>query len=171
MNPIGKDLTVAGKRFRVVGVLAKGKSTFLGESQEDKNVFIPFQTLQKMSPRDDWVFLIIRAKAGMLDKALDQVEQVLRSVRKLKADDENDFSLSTADSIVKQFDAIIAGAGIITIAVSGVGLLVGGIGVMNILLVSVKERTHEIGLRKAIGPVNKEIAAQSGFSSQFPWVY
>jgi len=160
MNPIGKDLTVAGKRFRVVGVLAKGKSTFLGESQEDKNVFIPFQTLQKMSPRDDWVFLIIRAKAGMLDKALDQVEQVLRSVRKLKADDENDFSLSTADSIVKQFDAIIAGAGIITIAVSGVGLLVGGIGVMNILLVSVKERTHEIGLRKAIGARNKDIAAQ-----------
>ena len=160
MNPIGKDLMVAGSKFKIVGVLEKGKSSFLGDSQEDSGVFIPFQTLRKMSPRDDWILLIIRAHSGQLERAMEQVEQAIRMERKLKADDENDFSLSTADSIVRQFDAITAGAGMITIAISAVGLLVGGIGVMNIMLVSVKERTREIGVRKAIGARSRDITVQ-----------
>ncbi|MBN2431868.1 MAG: ABC transporter permease [Acidobacteria bacterium] len=160
MNPLGKEITVAGKRFTVVGVLAKSRSTFLGNSGEDQAIYIPYQTLLKMSPREDWLMIVVRAKSGMLEQALDQVEQTLRMERKLKADDENDFSMSTAESIVRQFDQITAGAGMITIAISAVGLLVGGIGVMNIMLVSVKERTREIGVRKAIGARRRDITAQ-----------
>jgi putative ABC transport system permease protein len=160
MQPIGKDILIAGKRFRVVGVLQKRKSTFLGENQEDKTVSIPMLTLQKISPQDDWLFFIIQARSGQLAPALDQVEQVLRAERRLKSSDENDFSLSTADSVIQQFDQVVAGIGIITIAISGVGLLVGGIGVMNIMLVSVRERTREIGVRKALGARNRDITVQ-----------
>jgi putative ABC transport system permease protein len=160
IQPIGKDILIAGKRFQVVGVLQKRKSTFLGENQEDKTVSIPLLTFRKLSPQDDWLFLIIQARSGQLAQAMDQVEQVLRVERRLKANDDNDFSLSTADSIIQQFDQVVAGIGIITIAISGVGLLVGGIGVMNIMLVSVRERTREIGVRKALGARNLDITVQ-----------
>lgn len=160
INPVDKDIMVAGKRFQVVGVLEKSKSTFFGENENDRSVFIPTQTLQKISPREDWFFLVIRAKTGMLARAQDQTEQILRAERKLKANDESDFSLSTADSLITQFDSIVAGVGIFTIAISMVGLLVGGIGVMNIMLVSVRERTREIGVRKAIGARSRDINVQ-----------
>jgi putative ABC transport system permease protein len=160
MQPIGKEILVGGQRFHVVGVLAKPKNTFLGQNDEEQSVYIPYLSLQKMSPRDDWVFLIIRAKSGETARAMDQTESVLRSLRRLKANDDNDFSLSTADSLIQQFDAITASVGIITIAISGVGLLVGGIGVMNIMLVSVRERTREIGVRKAIGARRSDITIQ-----------
>jgi len=160
IQPIGKDILIAGKRFQVVGVLQKRKSTFLGENQEDKTVSIPLLTFRKLSPQDDWLFLIIQARSGQLAQAMDQVEQVLRVERRLKANDDNDFSLSTADSIIQQFDQVVAGIGIITIAICGVGLLVGGIGVMNIMLVSVRERTREIGVRKALGARNLDITVQ-----------
>lgn len=160
MQTIGKDLMVAGRRFTVVGVLEKPENTFLGENELERTVYIPFNTLKKISPRDEWVFLIIRAKSGQVLRAVDQAEQVLRSLRKLKSKDENDFSLQTADSFITQFDAITATLGIITISISGVGLLVGGIGVMNIMLVSVRERTREIGVRKAIGARNRDITVQ-----------
>ncbi len=93
IQPIGKDILVAGKRFQVVGVLQKRKSTFLGENQEDKTVSIPLLTFKKLSPQDDWLFLIIQSRSGQLAQAMDQVEQVLRVERRLKADDDNDFSL------------------------------------------------------------------------------
>jgi len=84
----------------------------------------------------------------------------LRTERKLKAADENDFSFSTADSIVRQFDALVMGVGLFAIAISAVGLLVGGVGVMNIMLMSVKERTREIGVRKAIGARRRDVSVQ-----------
>ncbi|MBP7864333.1 MAG: ABC transporter permease [Acidobacteria bacterium] len=159
-TPVGKEVLIAGKAFIVVGVAAKQKTTFFGENEEDNMIYFPFKTLQRVSPQDDWVMLVIKAKEGMLQKALDQSEQVLRSERKLKAADENDFSMSTSESIISQFDNITAGVGLVTIAISAVGLMVGGIGVMNILLVSVKERTREIGVRKAIGARRKDITIQ-----------
>jgi putative ABC transport system permease protein len=92
--------------------------------------------------------------------ALDQVEEILRRRRGVKFDQPNNFDLGTADKIVEQFDSITAMIGLIAIAISSVGLLVGGIGVMNIMLVSVTERTQEIGIRKAIGARRGDIVRQ-----------
>src|SRR4030095_5107918 len=104
--------------------------------------------------------LQIRDKSGMLDKALNQVEGVLRHRRGLKYSQPDDFDLQTATRIIQQFDQITMYVGLFAIAISAVGLLVGGIGVMNIMLVSVTERTREIGGRKAIGARKRDIVRQ-----------
>jgi putative ABC transport system permease protein len=154
-----------GKEWEVIGVLEKRKSGFFGENEEDSAIFIPFETARKLSPRSEWMMLNIRAKTGRLADAYDQVEQILRRQRGLKFNEANNFDLSTADKIVKQFDSITAAIGIFAIAISAVGLLVGGIGVMNIMLVSVTERTREIGIRKALGATRKEIVRQFLFEA------
>ena len=162
---VGTKVEWAGKEFEVIGVLEKRKSGFFGENEEDNAVFVPFQTARKLSPRSEWMMLMIRAKSGRLAEAMDQVEQVLRRQRGVKYNEPNNFDLSTADRMVKQFDSIFAALGLIAIAISGVGLLVGGIGVMNIMLVSVTERTREIGIRKAIGAKRKDIVSQFLFEA------
>ena len=111
------------------------------------------------------MMLIIRARSGQLPLALTQTEDILRRQRAVKFDLDNDFDLSTADKIIEQFDSVTAMVGLIAIAISSIGLLVGGIGVMNIMLVSVTERTHEIGIRKAIGARRKDIVRQFLFEA------
>lgn len=160
LSPIGKELLIGGDRFTVIGVMEKRKGSFFGQNEDDSKIYIPVETMNSMSPSDDWYFLLIRAKSGELDKALEQTEVALRLARGLKPSDENDFDLSTADRFKEQFDSITATIGVVTIAISSVGLMVGGIGVMNIMLVSVKERTREIGVRKAIGARNRDITIQ-----------
>jgi putative ABC transport system permease protein len=118
-----------------------------------------------MSPRSEWMLLNIRTKSGMIHQALDQCEEILRRQRGVKYSDPNNFDLQTVDKLVKQFDSIFAMVGLIAIAISGVGLLVGGIGVMNIMLVSVTERTKEIGVRKAIGAKARDIVRQFLFEA------
>ncbi len=109
--------------------------------------------------------LVIRARSGQLPTALDQVEEVLRRRRGVRANEPSNFDLSTADRIIKQFDGITAAIGLIAIAISSVSLLVGGIGVMNIMLVSVTERTQEIGVRKALGARRRDIVRQFLFEA------
>jgi putative ABC transport system permease protein len=111
------------------------------------------------------MMFIIRAKSGELKKALDQTEDILRRRRGVKYKDPNDFDLNTADRFIEQFDNITGALGLVAIAISGVGLLVGGIGVMNIMLVSVTERTKEIGIRKAIGAKRGDIVKQFLFEA------
>ena len=164
-NIAGSVVTWMGKEFEVIGVLEKRKSGFFGENEEDSAIFIPYETAVKLSPRSEWMMLNIRAKSGRLADAYDQVEQILRRQRGLKFNDPNNFDLSTADKMVKQFDSITAAIGIFAIAISAVGLLVGGIGVMNIMLVSVTERTREIGIRKALGATRREIVRQFLFEA------
>ncbi len=166
LDPVGKQILINGHPFTVVGVLAKSKGGFLGEGNErDSAVHIPYQTFRKMMPWEDKHFLMIQAHSGMLPKALDEVESLLRRRRGVKPNEPSNFDLSTADRLVQQFDSITATVGLIAIAISGIGLIVGGIGVMNIMLVSVTERTREIGVRKAIGATRRDIVYQFLFEA------
>jgi putative ABC transport system permease protein len=113
-----------------------------------------------MMPWEDKHFLLIQANEGKLNNALDEVESLLRRRRGVKPSDPDNFDLTTADLMIQQFDAITASVGLIAIAISSIGLLVGGIGVMNIMLVSVTERTREIGVRKAVGATRRDIVFQ-----------
>ncbi|RPI26252.1 MAG: FtsX-like permease family protein [Acidobacteria bacterium] len=162
---VGRSIQIDGNSFSVVGVLEKRKSSFMGENEEDNMVLIPYRTFRKLNPKSDWLFILIRANEGQLGRALDNIEAILRRQRNVRFDKENDFDLTTADKMVEQFDSITASIGIIAIAISGVGLLVGGIGVMNIMLVSVTERTREIGIRKAVGARRQDITFQFLFEA------
>ena len=157
---VGTKVSMAGKEFEVIGVLEKRRNGVFGESEEDNAVFIPVRTAKKISPRSEDLILMIRAKSGQIHTALDQVEAILRRQRGVPYDQPNNFDLSTADRMIEQFDSITGAIGLVAIAISSVGLLVGGIGVMNIMLVSVTERTAEIGIRKAIGAKRGDIVLQ-----------
>jgi putative ABC transport system permease protein len=162
---VGEQVELAGKNFEIIGVLEKRKSGFFGENEEDSAVFIPYETATKMFPSRDDMMLVMRAKSGRLREGLDQAEEILRRQRGVKFNEPNNFDLSTADRMIEQFDDITKYVGLIAIAISSVGLLVGGIGVMNIMLVSVTERTREIGVRKALGARRRDIVNQFLFEA------
>jgi putative ABC transport system permease protein len=161
----GEYVDFMGRPFEVIGVLEKRKDSFFGENEEDNAIFIPFETGRKLSPISKDLNLNIKARTGRLGEGLDQVEQILRRQRGVKYNEPNNFSLTTADKIIEQFDGITMGVGLIAIGISAIGLLVGGIGVMNIMLVSVTERTREIGIRKAIGARKRDIVRQFLFEA------
>ena len=111
-------------------------------------------------PQSDNYFLTAKAKAGKRDDAVAEVRDALRRIRHVPRDKPDDFALSTPDSIIENFNKITSTVLLVSIAISAVGLLVGGIGVMNIMLVSVTERTREIGVRKAVGARRGDIVTQ-----------
>ncbi len=157
---VGTEVKMGGYIWEVIGVLDKRKNAFLGENDEDNAVLVPFRTGLQVAPARHFLLFIIQAKSGLRADAMDQAEEILRNRRNVKFSEQNNFDLKTADAFVSQFDSIFGMVGLIAIAISSVGLLVGGIGVMNIMLVSVTERTQEIGIRKAIGARRRDIVSQ-----------
>ncbi len=157
---LGKEIRMNGTMWQIVGVLEKREAGFFGENEEDQKIFMPFRTARKVAPTRDAVLHIAQAKTGFLNDAVDEITGILRVRREVKTDEPNNFDVKTADDFMRQFDGMLAGIGIAAIAISGLGLLVGGIGVMNIMLVSVTERTKEIGIRKAIGATRWAIVLQ-----------
>ena len=164
-NIAGTEVRMGGYNFEIIGVLEKRKNGFFGENEEDNAVYVPLRTAQKIAPARGWLLFVIRARSGQLNEALTQSEDVLRRRRNVKFGDPNNFDIKTADNFVKQFDSIFAAIGLAAIAISSLGLLVGGIGVMNIMLVSVTERTQEIGVRKALGARRRDIKNQFLFEA------
>jgi putative ABC transport system permease protein len=162
---VGTKVKMGGYVWEIIGVLAKRKATFFGENEEDNAVFVPFRTGRQVAPGRKFVVLVMRARSGQLEAAVDQVEEILRNRRGVKFDAPNNFDVKTADAFITQFDSIFGMVGVIAIAISSVGLMVGGIGVMNIMLVSVTERTQEIGVRKAIGARRRDIVHQFLFEA------
>ncbi len=159
-NVVGKVVRMNGTTWEIIGVIEKRKAGFFGENEEDRKVFLPFRTAQKAAPQRDAVLHIVQAKPAQINDAVSDVESILRQRRGVKFDEPNNFDVKTADKLIAQFDGIIGGVGMAAIAISCLGLLVGGIGVMNIMLVSVTERTKEIGIRKAIGATRGAIVLQ-----------
>jgi putative ABC transport system permease protein len=162
---VGTKVKMGGYVWEIIGVLQKRKATFFGENEEDNAVFVPFRTGRQVAPGRKFVILIMRAYSGRMQEALTQVEEILRGRRGVKFSQPNDFDVKTADAFITQFDSIFGMVGLIAIAISSVGLMVGGIGVMNIMLVSVTERTQEIGVRKAIGARRRDIVNQFLFEA------
>jgi len=159
-HAVGSTLMMDGAEYVVIGVYAKAKGGFFGENGMDNAVDIPLKTAQSRYPQVDRWMITAKAKTGRRQEAFEEVEGVLRRLRHVPAGTADDFSISTPDQIIQQFDKITGLIGLVAIAISGLGLLVGGIGVMNIMLVSVTERTREIGVRKAIGARRRDIIGQ-----------
>ena len=158
-DPLGKTILVDGHSFEVIGTLTKFKS-FLGDDQNDKAVLVPYYTFQKAYPEAHDNFICVLVEPGKMDQAKDEVTELLRRRRHVKSADPDNFGVSSAESLIGQFRQLIASVGLVMVVISSIGLLVGGIGVMNIMLVSVTERTREIGIRKAIGARRGDILWQ-----------
>jgi len=158
-DPIGKSINIDGHNFTVIGTLDKAKQ-FLGDNGNDRNVYVPYFTFRKYYPDAKDNFITAMAFPGKLDEAKDEVTGLLRRRRNVKWSEPDSFGISSADAIIKQFREIMGTVVLVTVLISSIGLMVGGIGVMNIMLVSVTERTREIGVRKAIGARRSDIIWQ-----------
>jgi putative ABC transport system permease protein len=149
-----------GAEYTVIGAYSKAKGGFFGENGQDNEIDIPLRTAESRYPQINRFMIIAKAKSGHRQDAYDETEGTIRRLRHLETAAEDDFSISTPDQIIQQFDKITGLIGLVAIAISALGLLVGGIGVMNIMLVSVTERTREIGVRKALGARKRDIIGQ-----------
>jgi putative ABC transport system permease protein len=158
-SAVGKDVMIDGSDFLVVGVVEKAKGGF-GMGNEDRRVLIPYSTFHKVYPGAYENNIRIQAYPNLLDQAVDQATEVLRRRRNVPYDGKNSFSIETSAQQVQEFHNIVGMVALAAIVLSSVGLLIGGVGVMNIMLVSVTERTREIGVRKAMGARRGDITWQ-----------
>ena len=160
-NPVGKFVLYANEWFKIVGVMEKRGEIF-GMSQ-DNYMIIPFKTGQSIignNTRPQLEITTTVGDLGRLDATRSHIRMVMRQAHRLKADEPDDFEIESADQIAKSFDKLSGTVTLVMGGIVGVALLVGGIGIMNIMLVSVKERTREIGICKAIGARSRDILLQ-----------
>lgn len=162
-SPIGKTLEIGGREFTVIGLLQKREQLFGGgggNNDQSNIIYMPIGSALRLKPNADDLFILAVAREGMMEKAKDDIEALLRVRRNVKFGEPNNFAMATAASIIDQFKAITASTFLAMFVISSIGLMIGGIGVMNIMLVSVTERTREIGIRKAIGARKTDILVQ-----------
>jgi ABC-type antimicrobial peptide transport system permease subunit len=161
-SPVDQTIKIGEDEFRVVGVLQKREQFLFSGGSDDQNnvIYVPFTVARKLKPNADDIYILAVARAGMMDEAKDQVRDLLRVRRQVPFAANDNFGMETAESVLDNFRSITAGLAIAMVVISSVGLMVGGIGVMNIMLVSVTERTREIGIRKAIGARRSDIMWQ-----------
>jgi putative ABC transport system permease protein len=158
-SPVGKDVLIDGSDFLVIGVVEKPKGGF-GMGDEDRRVLIPYNTFRKIYPGAYENNIRFQAYPNMLDQSVDQATELLRRRRNVAYNAKDSFVIRTAQQEVQEFHSIVGMVALAAVVLSSVGLLIGGVGVMNIMLVSVTERTREIGIRKAIGAKSKDITWQ-----------
>jgi putative ABC transport system permease protein len=157
-DPVGKFVDLDGRALQVVGVMTRPTASMPG--QQDTRVLLPYFTMKKLFPAAKENMVMVMADEGKLAAAQDEVTAVLRQERRVPYDKPDNFAITTSQQMVEDFRKVTAVTTIVMVVLSSIGLLVGGIGVMNIMLVSVTERTREIGVRKAIGARRADIIVQ-----------
>jgi putative ABC transport system permease protein len=160
MDPLGKPLMVDGVTYEVIGVLEPRKGGFVKDQSADKAIMVPYRSYHKHIPEDDENFVGAKAYPGQMMEAEDQIRAVLRRRRNVPYNKPDNFGISSAQQIADQFRQITASVALLISVISSIGLLVGGVGVMNIMLMSVTQRTREIGVRKAIGARRRDVIWQ-----------
>lgn len=158
-NPLGRRISIGDYKFRVIGVLEK-RGSFLGHNL-DTEVIIPIGIFQKLYGSRRWLTIEVKVTdPALIEEAKDELTGILRRVRKVAPKEENDFAINQQDMIADLYKRLTTALYAVAFGVGSIALIVGGIGIMNIMLVSVTERTREIGIRKAIGAKNRDILWQ-----------
>jgi putative ABC transport system permease protein len=161
-NPIGKEVIISGRTFPVIGVFEKQKTAFGGgKNPNDSMAYFPLSTFRKLHPEilDYWISAKFDDQKNK-DLVTDEVRELLRRRRKVRNEQDDNFAIFSSDAITRLWNQITGSLFLLMFGLSAVGLVVGGVGVMNIMLVSVTERTREIGIRKAIGATQRTILLQ-----------
>ena len=159
VDPIDKEISLDGFHFRVIGVMER-KGKFL-QFNRDNLILIPLGSFARRDPFFNFLVADVKAASPLLmDRAVDEVREALRRHRKLKFRNKDTFAIFTQDTLTNLYNQLTGGIYLVMIAISSIGLVVGGVGVMNIMLVSVTERTREIGVRKALGARRRDILWQ-----------
>jgi len=159
-DPLGRTILVDNIPYTVVGVADKRKGNFFKDQSADKIATVPIYSYRKHHPMDDEVMIGVEAFPGMKATAEDQVREILRRRRRVPFDKPDTFGISSAEQIAQQFYQIVGAVALLVVVISSIGLLIGGVGVMNIMLMSVTERTREIGVRKALGARKSDVIGQ-----------
>lgn len=161
-DPLEKEVKLDGKLFRVIGVLADpAGSGVIGSDEIDlRTVYIPYETASKSYPEIEEVAIVVRARADNIDETIDEVTTLLRQRRNVALNAPNNFGVNRSEQVFAIVDQLIAGLALIVVPIALASLLVGGLGVMNIMLVSVTERSAEIGIRRALGARKRDIQMQ-----------
>ncbi len=158
-DPIGREILVNGDKFTLIGVM--GKRETIAGGGENRFVAIPYGTFKKLHPEEKELWLALKAiSPDLMPEAIDQVTEVMRRRRGLQYNEADDFAVFTQENLLEIYEQITQAVWLVMMVISSIGLMVGGVGVMNIMLVSVTERTREIGIRKAIGAKKKNILWQ-----------
>jgi putative ABC transport system permease protein len=160
MNPLGKPISIDGVSYEVIGVLEPRKGQLVKNQSADKAVLVPYRSYRKHIPEADEHFIGAVAYPGRMPEAEDQIRGVLRRRRNVPFNKPDNFGISSAKEIADQFRQITSSVALLISVISSIGLLVGGVGVMNIMLMSVTQRTREIGVRKAIGARRSDVIWQ-----------
>jgi len=157
---VGRTLVLGNETYTIIGEFAPRKGGFFGENRQDNVLTLPLGTVKRRFPQAENTVLYIRSKPGRLNDTKVQAETILRQLRRLSPTAELDFNLSTSEQIIANFDRISVAIGLVTIALAGVSLFIGGIGIANVMIISVTERTREIGVRLAIGAKRRDVLRQ-----------
>lgn len=162
LDPLDQEVRIDGRVFRVIGVLAaaSGEGVLGSDDIDERIVYAPFETIAAMYPEIEQTVIVVRAPAGRVDEVIEQVTATLRIRRNVPAAAPNNFGVNRAEQVFEAIQGIILGLAAIVVPIALAGLFVGGVGVMNIMLVTVTERTSEIGIRRAMGARRRDVLMQ-----------
>ena len=161
-DPLDQEVRIDGRIYRVVGVLesASGQGVIGSDELDERIVYAPFETVAKQYPENEATVIVVRAPAGKVDPVIEQVTTTLRVRRNVPPEAPNNFGVNRAEQVFEVVQQIIVGLAAVIVPIAVAGLIVGGVGVMNIMLVSVTERAPEIGIRRAIGARKRDVLVQ-----------